>query len=110
MPVATKEVRATVAAVLGERAALPRFEEVEEAVLFLRGHMMLLIPEIEDLSRLRPKDDLVVILALAGVGEARRKLRMSPGPGLVSAVEHAKHLARSCDALLRHYELLVEEA
>ncbi|WP_186319198.1 hypothetical protein [Streptomyces sp. SAJ15] len=37
MPLSPEEVRATVAAVLGERAALHRFEEVEEAVLFCQA-------------------------------------------------------------------------
>ncbi|MGW7007088.1 DUF6415 family natural product biosynthesis protein [Streptomyces sp. NPDC054933] len=96
----------TVETVLGERGAYPRYEEIEELVLCLRGHIMLLIPEVETLACAQPKDDLVRSLALAGIAEARRKLRGDTGTGLASAVIHAEQLARACRALLLHHERL----
>ncbi|GAA1883128.1 DUF6415 family natural product biosynthesis protein [Streptantibioticus ferralitis] len=96
----------TVDAVLGERAVYPRYEEIEDLVLCLRGHIMLLIPEVETLACAQPKDDLVRALALAGIGEARRKLRGDAGTGLASAVVHAEQLACACRALLLHHKRL----
>ncbi|WP_269853638.1 DUF6415 family natural product biosynthesis protein [Streptomyces sp. RPT161] len=96
----------TVNTVLGDRAAYPRYEEVEELVLCLRGHIMLLIPEVETLACAQPKDDLCRALALAGIAEARRKLRGDTGTGLASAVLHAQQLARACQALLLHHKRL----
>ncbi|MCM2577968.1 DUF6415 family natural product biosynthesis protein [Streptomyces meridianus] len=106
LPVDLAVIRETIDAVLGENATLPRYEQVEEYVLLLRGHVMLLVPEVEDRARLRPADDPSRCRALAGVGEAQRQLNGATGPGLVSAVQHAQRLARCCQALLCHYARL----
>lgn len=109
-PIDVETIWATIDAVLGESAQLPRYEEIEEFILRLRGHMMLLIPEIEDRARVLPKDAPARGWALAGVAEAQRKLRCTAGPGLVSAIRHTQQLARSCRALVRHYVRLAGPA
>ena len=95
----------TVDALLEEDAPLPRHTEVEDMTLLLRGHIQLLIPEIEDRAAALPQGDTVRCLAMAGIGEARRKLLYDkgPGPGLVSAVAHAQRMARCCRALIFHF-------
>ncbi|MFF3451246.1 DUF6415 family natural product biosynthesis protein [Streptomyces sp. NPDC002667] len=38
------------------------------------------------------------------MGEARRKLDITPKPGISSGVAHARRLARALNALCDHYE------
>ncbi|UQA93490.1 DUF6415 family natural product biosynthesis protein [Streptomyces halobius] len=46
-------------AVLAEGAPVPRHDELEDVTLFLRGHIALLIPEVEDVAVELPKGDSV---------------------------------------------------
>jgi hypothetical protein len=91
---------------LAEDAELPSFDEVETLTLRLRGHMMLLIPEVEQAAARQPKDDIPRYCALACIGEARMKLNLAPGHGLPAGIAHAKRLSRSLNALCDHYENL----
>ncbi|WP_369244441.1 DUF6415 family natural product biosynthesis protein [Streptomyces sp. R41] len=72
----------------------------------LRGHMELLIPEVEVAALKQPKDDIPRYCALACIGEARGKLRATPGPGAHGALAYARKLSRSLAALCDHYEAL----
>ncbi|MER6994545.1 DUF6415 family natural product biosynthesis protein [Streptomyces sp. NPDC000410] len=78
--------------------------DVDALILLLRGHINLLIPEIEALARLLPGGEQGRCLALASVGEARRKLRACWGPG--GPERRAEQLARVCRALIFHFEEL----
>lgn len=91
--------------VLAEGAPVPRHDELEDVTLFLRGHIALLIPEVEDLAWTLPKNDSVRCAAMAGVREAERKTGpgAGAGSGLVSAFRYAQQLARVCRMLVQHY-------
>jgi hypothetical protein len=72
----------------------------------LRGHMQLLIPEVEHAALKRDENDVPRYCALACIGEARGKLRLPARPGEHHALPHARRLARSLAALCDHYEAL----
>ncbi|MBA4864334.1 hypothetical protein H1V43_23865 [Streptomyces sp. PSKA54] len=105
-PLDVATMRAAAAELLGENAQLPRYEDLEVMTSRLRGHLMLLIPEVEDVVSRLPMDDVPGRVAVAGVGEARRRLDTAAGVGLVSAVKYAQNLARSVESLCSHLESL----
>lgn len=105
-PLDVEVMRASARRLLAEDAELPSFDEVETLTLRLRGHMMLLIPEVEEAAARQPKDDIPRYCALACIGEARMKLNLAPGHGLPAGIAHAKRLSRSLNALCDHYENL----
>lgn len=105
-PLDIATMRATVAQLLAADAELPSRDELETLTLQLRGHLMLLIPEIDDLVARLPSGEVPGKLAQAGVGEARRRLDELPGSNLPRAVAHAQRLARSVEALCTHWERL----
>ena len=72
----------------------------------LRGHLVLLAPEVEQVAARLHKDSIPRYCALACVGEARGKLRAEAGPGLHGAVAYARRLARCLNALCDHYDKL----
>ncbi|MFE7127890.1 DUF6415 family natural product biosynthesis protein [Streptomyces sp. NPDC057617] len=73
-------------------------EDLETVTLRLRGHLALLIPELEHrLGRLGETDRA---RAEAGIGEARRRLDAGPGP--LGPGRHAQILGRSVIALCAH--------
>lgn len=92
----------------GPDALPPSAAELDTLTLALRGHLQLLIPDVERAAGPRPKH-VAQYCALACVGEARRKLGIEPRPGLESQVAHARRLARSLSALCDHYERLIGE-
>ncbi|MGC4983949.1 DUF6415 family natural product biosynthesis protein [Streptomyces sp. DT193] len=83
---------------------------VDVATLTLRGHMELIVPEVESKALALDKDDIPRYCALACVGEARGKLRARPGMGLGGDVAYARKLARSLAALCDHFETLTGQA
>lgn len=99
-------MRAAIQRLLGADAQLPTHDELVTMTLQLRGHIVLLIPEIEDWARALPTSETVREAAMAGVGEAQRILSATPNPGLVSEVKCAQSLARSVKALLTQLDSL----
>ncbi|MFF3413010.1 DUF6415 family natural product biosynthesis protein [Streptomyces sp. NPDC002742] len=97
-------MRSSVRRFLAEDSLPPSAHELETLTLRLRGHMHLLIPEVEQMIAGLPKDDIPRYCALACIGEARRKLNISAQPGISSGIAHARRLARSLNALCDHYE------
>jgi hypothetical protein len=106
-PIDLPTMRETVACPLGPDAAPdalpPATAEVDTLTGALRGHLELLIPEIERAVGPRPKS-VAQHCALACVGEARGRLRAEPQPGIYGAVAHARRLARVLSALCDHHE------
>ncbi|MGI5457856.1 DUF6415 family natural product biosynthesis protein [Streptomyces sp. CA-249302] len=86
----------------------PAADEVETLTQMLRGHLELLIPEVEQSATLLKKDSIPRYCALACVGEARGKLRAEPTRRFGAEVGYARRLARALNALCDHYENLVE--
>ncbi|MEV6399746.1 DUF6415 family natural product biosynthesis protein [Streptomyces sp. NPDC051907] len=80
-------------------------ETAEELVLLLRVHIGLLAPQIEELALSLPGGEQGRCLALASVGEARRKLRAGQAAG-AGPQRRAEQLARVCRALIFHWEEL----
>lgn len=99
-------MRDTARRLLAEDAELPSPDELDTLALALRGHIMVLIPSVEDAAGRLPEDDIPRACALACVGEARMRLGAEPGRNLPAGVAHAQRLARSVNALCDHYENL----
>jgi len=85
--------------------ALAPAADLDTLTVALRGHLALLVPEVERAVGPRPKS-VQACCALACIGEARRKMGTTPRSGLEHRVAHARRLARSLVALCEHYELL----
>ncbi|MEU9208572.1 DUF6415 family natural product biosynthesis protein [Streptomyces sp. NPDC048415] len=105
-PLDVETMRAAARRLLAEDAELPSFDELETLTLRLRGHMMLLIPGVEQAAARQPKDDIPRYCALACIGEARMRLGLEAGHGLPAGIAHAKRLSRALNALCDHYENL----
>ncbi|WP_329277880.1 DUF6415 family natural product biosynthesis protein [Streptomyces sp. NBC_01451] len=86
----------------------PAPDELETLTQTIRGHLELLIPEVEQSVRLLKKDSIPRYCALACVGEARGKLRAEPSRRFGAEVGYARRLARTLNALCDHYENLGE--
>ncbi len=80
--------------------------EVDTLTATLRGHLELLTPEVELAAGRLHKNSIPRYCALACVGEARGKLRATPGPGAAGAAAYARRLARVLRALCDHHETL----
>ncbi|MDO0933912.1 DUF6415 family natural product biosynthesis protein [Streptomyces sp. DG2A-72] len=108
-PLDIAAMRATVRRLLGPDdapdALPPSADEADTLTLTLRGHLELIIPEVEKAAG--PKlSSVQSYCAMACVGEARRKLAVTPTPGLDARVALARRLARSLNALCGHYDTL----
>ncbi|MFF1279903.1 DUF6415 family natural product biosynthesis protein [Streptomyces sp. NPDC058299] len=109
-PVDIATMRETAAKLLGpddrSEALPPVPEELALFTSMLRGHLALLIPEVQAKAGQLPKDCIPRYCALACVGEAGRKLRVGDGCTPAVRVSVARKLARSVNALCDHYEKL----
>jgi len=84
----------------------PAADELDTLTLQLRGHLQLLMPEVEQAAQRLSKESIPRYCARACLGEARMKLALEPQPGLSAGVAHARRLARVLNALCDHYESL----
>lgn len=109
LPLDVATMRASARRLLLDDAKVPTAEELEALTLLLRGHMMLLIPEVGKATGGLPKDDVPRACALACIGEARIRLGHEPRPGLPAGIAHAQRLSRSVNALLDHLDNLSGE-
>ncbi|MEU6352208.1 DUF6415 family natural product biosynthesis protein [Streptomyces sp. NPDC047072] len=80
--------------------------ELETLTLQLRGHLELLLPEVEKIAKRLPQQSIPRYCALACVGEARERLRTEPTPRFGGGPSHARRLARTLNALCDHWETL----
>ncbi|AEM87880.1 DUF6415 family natural product biosynthesis protein [Streptomyces violaceusniger] len=107
-PLGIRTMRASARRLLAEDAELPSTDEVETLTLRLRGHIMVAVPEVEQMVGTLPRDDTRRACARACIGEARMRMRLEPGATLPARIAHAQRLARSVNALCDHYENLGE--
>jgi hypothetical protein len=105
-PLDITTMRTAVHRLLAEHADMPGAEELETLTLQLRGHIQLLIPEVEAAALRLPKDNIPRACALACIGESRMKLRLGAGNNNSVRMAVAVKLARSVNALCDHYENL----
>ncbi|MEU7962351.1 DUF6415 family natural product biosynthesis protein [Streptomyces sp. NPDC049097] len=83
----------------------PAADEVATLTLRLRGHLAVVMPEVERLAG-SPPESVAQYCALACLGEARGKLRAQPSPAPGGDLAYARRLARALWALCDHYEAL----
>lgn len=88
----------------------PAPDEIETLTLQLRGHLELLLPEVEETAQKLPRASIPRYCALACTGEARERLRTEPSPRFGGPVGHARRLARTLNALADHWEALTGSA
>ena len=105
-PVDIATMRETVDRLLVPDAELPEDRELDSLTGLLRGHIELVIPELQSVAVKLPKDDILRYCALACAGEARGRLapQLAPFPG--GDFAYARRLARSLNALVDYYEHL----
>ncbi len=92
----------------GPDALPPAADELDPLIAQLRGHLGLLMPEVERAAGRLPEGSVTRYGALACVEEARGKLR-APELSLAApsgSVLYARRLARVLGALCEHYEIL----
>ncbi|MFJ3229777.1 DUF6415 family natural product biosynthesis protein [Streptomyces sp. NPDC086787] len=99
-------MRATARRLLAGDAKPIGGNELEALRLALRGHLQLLIPEVEKLACGLPKGDIPAACAMAGVREAETRLRLGTGENSPVRMSVAMRLARSVNALCDHYTAL----
>ncbi|MFE0547094.1 DUF6415 family natural product biosynthesis protein [Streptomyces sp. NPDC058891] len=105
-PVDIDTMRHSISRLIGPDTESLEGPELAGLTGLLRGHMQLIIPEIEQAAGNLPRDDVPRYCALACIGEARAKLRAAAGAGPDRAAAYARRLARSLAALCDHYEAL----
>ncbi|MFF9309681.1 DUF6415 family natural product biosynthesis protein [Streptomyces sp. NPDC014748] len=106
-PLDVRLMRQSALRLIGETAVVPGDAELDVLTLRMRGHLQLLIPEVEKAARARPTDDIPRYCALACVGEAGLRLNARV-QAAQDALPRARRLARSLNALCDHYESLTE--
>lgn len=107
LPIDIEGMRATTGRLLTPNAEAPSAQDLELLTLTLKGHLALIIPDLEQAAAgRRGDDDLPRVCARMAIAETSRKVRVEPGPGLSSRLAYARRLSRCLDALCRHYETL----
>jgi hypothetical protein len=89
-----------------DQKTLPRHGTVKAFEADFRQILERLVPRVEQLAADLPTDDVPRNVALAGVGEARRRLGEPEATGLRGEVNRVKRLARSVIALCGHLDAL----
>ncbi|MFI5801053.1 DUF6415 family natural product biosynthesis protein [Streptomyces sp. NPDC051677] len=85
-------------------ALAPASDELAKLTRIVRGHLELLIPQVERAAGRLQRESIPRYCALACLGEARGKLRAEPSRASGGALLHARKLARVLNALCDHYE------
>ncbi|MGW9028882.1 DUF6415 family natural product biosynthesis protein [Streptomyces sp. NPDC055722] len=101
------EMRRSALRLIGPECPALAPEELDTLHALLRGHIQLLVPEVEAMAVPLPKDDIPRACAMACTGEARMRLRIGwPEDSAAVRLAVAKKLARSLNALCDHWENL----
>lgn len=103
LPLDVLTMQETARRVLLERLSI---EEVEVAAITMRGHIQLLVADLQSIVRTSRPEDGEAQVALVGVMEAQRRLTTQPGYGHDAFRRHAKKLAMSVVSLCSHYDTL----
>ncbi len=103
-------MRTTLARLLDGKGnpATPPPPDLPTLIETLRGHLHLLLPEVEAAALKLGKDSVLRYCCLACIGEARQKLGTGPHPQ--GEYRRALRLAHSLNALCEHYEELIPRA
>lgn len=101
-PLDISTMTAAAAGLLDDVAEPPVGEALVSLTRQLRGHLNLLLPELEQRCDVAAPRDAAC--AQAGIGEARR--RLAADPSSLDPLRHATLLARSVIALCRHFQRL----
>lgn len=105
-PADVETMRVTSRLVLG-LSRPPSTGELALLVAQLRGHLQVMIPEVETIAaRQSQSSDLAACLALACAREARRKLAIPDRTSPAGQLALALRLARILDALCNHHDAL----
>ncbi|MFD7408389.1 DUF6415 family natural product biosynthesis protein [Streptomyces sp. NPDC059866] len=99
-----RQLRAAATWLLDQRT-VPRHQSVKLFSQGFHNYLGQLIPRIGQLAEVLPPDD-VPRVALAGVGEARRRLEEPESVGLHGEVDRVRRLARSIVAPCDHFDTL----
>ncbi|MGW6485598.1 DUF6415 family natural product biosynthesis protein [Streptomyces sp. NPDC055056] len=99
-------MRQTIALVLPTEDDLPAGLDVDTLTETLRGHIELIVSEVETNALALQKEDIPRYCALACVSQANNKLRARAGQAAYATLVLARKLARSLAALCDHYETL----
>lgn len=99
-------MRRTVGALLDDDAVAlaPAGGVLRVLTRMMRGHLEVLVPEVELAAGRLERESVNRYCALACVGEARAKLRTEPSERPDGKITHARSLARVLKALCDHYE------
>ncbi|MGW0632099.1 DUF6415 family natural product biosynthesis protein [Streptomyces sp. NPDC002758] len=84
----------------------PAADELGTLTLQIRGHLAVLMPEVEQAASKLGKDSIPRYCALACLGEARGRLKAEPNPAPGGDVAYARRLARALNALCDHFDTL----
>lgn len=103
LPLDVLTMQETARRVLLERLSIG---EVEVAAITMRGHIELLLADVQELIRSSHPEDREAQVAQIGVGEAQRRLTTPPGHGHDAFRRHARKLAMSVVSLCGHHETL----
>lgn len=85
----------------------PAARELDAVIGRLRGHLELILGEVEAAARALPESSVRRYCASACVDEARGKLGARPTPRYGGEPGHARRLARSLNTLCDLYEKLI---
>ncbi|WP_030858216.1 DUF6415 family natural product biosynthesis protein [Streptomyces sp. NRRL S-37] len=88
----------------------PTGDELQALTALVRGHLALLVPEVEAAARTLEENSVHRYTVLGCVWEARSRLETQPSPRFGGAPGYARRLARALNALCDHYEALNEAA
>ncbi|MFI2431376.1 DUF6415 family natural product biosynthesis protein [Streptomyces sp. NPDC018693] len=84
----------------------PSGTELETLTATLRGHIEVLIPEVQKAAGKLKKTTVTRQEALSCAWEARSRLHADPNSGYGGTLGHARRLARSLNALCNYVERL----
>lgn len=105
-PVDLTVMRETARLLRGADTRPPTAGELATLIAALRGHLAVLVPEVEEAAMTAEARGGVCSAALGCVWEARSRLVAEPSARTGGAVGHARRLARVLEALCGHYETL----